>query len=68
MLHKRFFHQIEKQEEITIYLPGSTLFGSFICCNFMHYLFRKVFNNILIQKSQNYSPLSVRLALDMSLI
>ena len=30
--------------------------GSFICCNFIHYHFRKVFCNILIQKFQSYSP------------
>ena len=33
-------------------LTGSTWPGSFICCSFIHYLFRKVFFNILIQKFQ----------------
>ena len=27
MLLKRFFHQIEMQEEMTLYLPGPTLLG-----------------------------------------
>ena len=54
MLHKFFFHQITKQEKMTQYLPGLTLSGSFVWCNFMHYLFMKVFCIILIQKFQNY--------------
>ena len=54
MLHKIFFHQITKQEKMTQYLPGLTLSGSFVWCNFMHYLFMKVFCIILIQKFQNY--------------
>ena len=29
MLHKRFFHQIETQEEMTLYLSGPILSGSF---------------------------------------
>ena len=53
MLHKRFFNQIEKQEEMTLCLADPTLSGSLVCCNFMHYLFRKVFWNILIQKFQS---------------
>ena len=32
------------------------LSGSFVCCNFMHHLFWKVFCNILIQKFKNYTP------------
>ena len=52
---------------MTLYLPGRTLSGSFLCCNFMHYLFRKAFYNILIEKFQNYSPLTGYLALYMSL-
>ena len=36
MLHKIFFHQIKKQKEMTLYLPGPNLSGSFVCCNFMH--------------------------------
>ena len=67
ILHQRFFHQIEMREEMTLYLPGRTLSGSFLCCNFMHYLFRKAFCNILIEKFQNYSPLAGYLALYMSL-
>ena len=63
----KIFHQIEMREEMTIYLPGRTLSGSFLCCNIMHYLFRKAFCNILIQKFQNYSPLTGYLALYMSL-
>ena len=67
MPHKNFFHQIKKQEEMTPYLPGPTLGGSFLCCNFMHYLFRKVSSNIVIQKFQNYSPRTGCLALYISL-
>ena len=29
MLHKRFFHQMEEQEEMTIYLPGPTFLSHF---------------------------------------
>ena len=36
MLHKRSFHQIIKQEEMSLCLPGPNLSGSFVCCNFMH--------------------------------
>ena len=53
MPQKRFFHEIKKQEEMNLYLPGSTSSRSFVCCYFMHYLFTKVFCNILIQKFQN---------------
>ena len=67
MLHKRFSHQIKKQEEGTLCLPGPTLSGSFEYCNFMHYLFRKVFCNILIPKFRNYSPRTGCLALYRSL-
>ena len=48
MLHKRPFNQIEKQEEMTLYLPEPALSGSFRCCNFMYQLFRKVFCNIYL--------------------
>ena len=27
MLHKRFFHQIEEQKEMTLYIPGPTFLG-----------------------------------------
>ena len=67
MLHRRFFYQIEKPEEMTLYLPGPNLFGSFVCCNVMHDLSRKVFCNILIQKFQNYTPRTGCLARYMSL-
>ena len=67
MLHKRFFHQIKKQEEMTLYLPEPTLSGSFVCYNFMHYLSRKFSCSILTQKFQNYSSWTVPLALYMSL-
>ena len=67
MLHRTFFYQIEKQEEITLYLPGPTLFVSFVCCNVMHDLSRKVFCNILIQKFQNYTPRTGCLARYISL-
>ena len=64
MLHKLFFVQIKKQEKMTLYLTGSTLLsGSLLCCSFMHYLFRKLFCNILIQKFQIYSPQTGCLAL-----
>ena len=64
MLHKIFS---EKQEELTLYLPGPTLSGSFVCCYCMHYLFRKISCNILIQKFQNCSSQTACLALTMSL-
>ena len=57
----------EKQKEMTLYLPEPTLSGSFVCYDFMHYLFKKVFYDILIQKFQNYSPQAECLALYMSL-
>ena len=34
---------------MTLYLHGTTLSGSFVCCNVMHYLFSNDFCNILIQ-------------------
>ena len=37
MLHKRFFHQIEKLEDMAFYLTRCTLSASFVC-NFMNYL------------------------------
>ena len=52
---------------MTLYLLGPFTSGPFVCCNFVHYLFRKVFCNIVIQKFQNYSPWTRCLALYMSL-
>ena len=66
-LHKRVLHQMGKQEEMTLYLPGPTLSRSFVRCNFIHQLFGKVFCNILIEKVPNYSPRTGFLALYMSL-
>ena len=46
------------------------LFGSFTCCNFIHFLFRNVFCNILIQiffNPESYSPQTECLALYLSL-
>ena len=40
----------------------------YICCNFIHCLFRKVFCNILIHKFQSHSPRTECLALYMSMI
>ena len=40
-------------------LTGPTFSGPFTCCNFMHYLFRKVFCNILIQKFQKVTVVTV---------
>ena len=48
-------------------LPVPILSESFLCCNFMHYLFRKAFCNILIQKFQNCSHQTGCLALYTSL-
>ena len=62
MLPKTFFHQIEKQEEMALYLPGSV-----VGCSFMHVLFKKFFYNIQIQIFQNYSPRTGCLARYMSL-
>ena len=42
MLLRGFFHQIEKQEEMSLYLLGPTLSGPFVCCNFMHYLLQSL--------------------------
>ena len=67
MLHKRFIYQIEKQEETTLFLTGPKLPASFVSCNFIHYIFRKVFCNILIQKFQNSSTRTGCLALYISL-
>ena len=62
MLHKKFFYQTERQGELILYLPEPTLSGSLICWNFVNYLFRKAFCNILILKFQNclviYMPLT----------
>ena len=41
--------------------------NSFACCNFVHYLSRKVFCNILFQKFLNYTPGTGGLAPYMSL-
>ena len=56
-----------KAREITLFLTGPKLPASFVSCNFIHYIFRKVFCNILIQKFQNSSTRTGCLALYISL-
>ena len=67
-LHKKLFHQIKKQEEMTLYLPGPNLSGSFFCCNFMHSFAISYPENLKLQSTDKLFSTVYVLILELLLI